>query len=652
MTIAVETPAAPLGGAVIEVALNRLKASPKNARKVAHSTAVIEARAASIAAKGLLQPLVVEPESDEAGTETGFYLVTIGEGRRQALRLLAKRRTIKKTDPVRCIVDVVNDPQEISLDENISRNDMHPADQFEAFRDLNERRGWGAEEIAARFGVSPQTVRQRLRLGAIAPRLMALYREDALTLDQLMAFAVSEDHARQEQVLEQYGSDRPGYFIRRVMTEAKVVATDRRARFVGVEAYVEAGGTVLRDLFTEDGGGWFEDVGLLDRMVAEKLAAEAAAIGEAEGWKWVEASLDYPRSEGMARVYPRAVERTAEEVARTTALGEEYDALFAEWDAAEEFPPEFRARLDEIEAALAAFGDAYAYDPEEIARGGVYVLLGHDGVPRVERGLIRPEDIPAPDPVISADDEDGGAPEPPPEETVEDETAPLSDRLVLDLTAHRTMGLRAALGGEPTVALVAVTHALALAAFYPGARAGCLEIKPTSTYLRAHAPGIEDRAAAKTVDARHAAWAARLPKAAAEVWGVVNGLSAGDLLELLAHCASLSVNGLRVPFDRKPLVLDHADALAQAVSLDMTASWSATQDSYFGRVTKARIAEAVGEAVSAEAAERIGGLKKPDMAREAEAQVAGTGWLPSLLRTPVAAPAEVASEGVEAAQAA
>jgi len=99
-------------------------------------------------------------------------------------------------------------------------------------------------------------------------------------------------------------------------------------------------------------------------------------------------------------------------------------------------------------------------------------------------------------------------------------------------------------------------------------------------------------------------------------------------------------------------VLDHADALAQAVSLDMTASWSATQDSYFGRVTKARIAEAVGEAVSAEAAERIGGLKKPDMAREAEAQVAGTGWLPSLLRTPVAAPAEVASEGVEAAQAA
>src|SRR6185503_15161615 len=100
-------------------------------------------------------------------------------------------------------------------------------------------------------------VRQRLRLGAVSPTLMTVYREGGLTLDQLMAFAVSEDHERQEQVFDQLGASRGGHFIRRAMTETKVSATDRRAMFIGAEAYAEAGGTILRDLFTEDGGGWF-----------------------------------------------------------------------------------------------------------------------------------------------------------------------------------------------------------------------------------------------------------------------------------------------------------------------------------------------------------------------------------------------------------
>ena len=56
----------------------------------------------------------------------------------------------------------------------------------------------GAEEIAARFGVTPTVVRQRLKLAAVSPKLMALYREKGITLDQLMAFTVSDDHAAQE----------------------------------------------------------------------------------------------------------------------------------------------------------------------------------------------------------------------------------------------------------------------------------------------------------------------------------------------------------------------------------------------------------------------------------------------------------------------
>src|SRR5690606_15987998 len=116
---------------------------------------------------------VVEPEADAEGAPTGFYLVSIGEGRRLAQMLRVKRKEIKKTEPIRCVIDTANDAAEISLDENVTREDLHPADQFERFRELSEDRGWGAEEIAARFGVTAHVVKQRMRLGAVSPEAVA-----------------------------------------------------------------------------------------------------------------------------------------------------------------------------------------------------------------------------------------------------------------------------------------------------------------------------------------------------------------------------------------------------------------------------------------------------------------------------------------------
>jgi hypothetical protein len=126
-----------------------------------------------------------------------------------------KRKEIKKTEPIRCIVDTANDPHEISLDENVTRENMHPADQFEAFKKLADERGFGAEEIAARFGVTPHVVRQRLRLSAVSPKLMEIYRNGDLALDQLMAFAITEDHSRQEAAFERLSYNRDASTIRR-----------------------------------------------------------------------------------------------------------------------------------------------------------------------------------------------------------------------------------------------------------------------------------------------------------------------------------------------------------------------------------------------------------------------------------------------------
>lgn len=154
MTAAFETiptagNAVPEHGAEIYVPLNRLKKSEKNARKTPHRSEDIETLAATIHAKGILQPPVVEPELDEQGHPTGNFLVTIGEGRRLAQLLRAKRKQIKKTEPIRCLIDTANDAYEISLDENVTRFAMHPADQFEAFRRLVEERGFGVEEVRA-----------------------------------------------------------------------------------------------------------------------------------------------------------------------------------------------------------------------------------------------------------------------------------------------------------------------------------------------------------------------------------------------------------------------------------------------------------------------------------------------------------------------
>jgi ParB family chromosome partitioning protein len=416
--------------------------------------------------------------------------------------LRVKRKEIKKTEPIRCIVDTANDPHEISRDENVTRENMHPADQFEAFTKLAEERGYGAEEIAARFGATPHVVRQRLRLGAVSPKLMQIYRDADLALDQLMAFAVTEDHARQEAAYERLSYNRDASTIRRLLTETDVAATDRRAVFVGAEKYTEVGGTILRDLFTEDRGGYFEGVALLDMLVMAKLGREADALMKAEGWKWAQVFLDYPHSHGLRRTYPRQVELSAEDQAALDIVKGEFDSLTAQHESDEELPDEVDARFGELEAEIERLeARRLTYDPADIARCGAFVILNHDGAVRIERGIVRAEDEkqePDAHDVRGGGEggdtvkKDGGTgPNGAGGESLDgedengDDHKPLSDILIRDLTAHRTLGLRLALSEQPEVAIVAVTHALSAQIFYHPRRAIVLAVSPAAANYRA-----------------------------------------------------------------------------------------------------------------------------------------------------------------------
>ncbi len=204
-----------------------------------------------------------------------------------------------------------------------------------------------------------------------------------------------------------------------------------------------------------------------------------------------------------------------------------------------------------------------------------------------------------------------------------------------ELTAHRTLALREALGNDWDTAFLAVLHAFCLRLFYRSATDTCLEIEARSAGFGTQAPGLNDTASAKATDVRHEAWVKQLPATSAELWDTLVGFDTDTRTALFAHCAALTINALHEPWNRRPGALADADRLAQAVGLDMAAAgWVPTVESYLGRVPKARILEAVHEAKGEHAAQLIDHLKKPEMAQEAERLLAGTGWLPEPLRTP------------------
>ena len=217
--------------------------SQSNVRRVKAGLS-IEELAEDIARRGLLHGLSVRPLVDEAGAETGMFEIPAGGRRHRALELLVKQKRLAKTAPVPCVVRESGIAEEDSLAENVQRAPLHPLDQFRAFLALRET-GQSEEDIAAAFFVSVNVVKQRLKLASVSPMLLDVYAEDGMTLDQLMAFTVSGDHERQEQVFERLkvSYDKQPYVIRRMLTEGAIRASDKRAQFIGIEAYVEAGGT-------------------------------------------------------------------------------------------------------------------------------------------------------------------------------------------------------------------------------------------------------------------------------------------------------------------------------------------------------------------------------------------------------------------------
>jgi ParB family chromosome partitioning protein len=647
------------------IPFNKLILSQANVRRVSNGVS-IEDLAEDIAHRGLLHNLNVRPMLDDTGAETEMFEIPAGGRRYRALEILVKQKRLPKTAEIPCNVKAADDPisaEEDSLAENTFREALHPLDEFRAIQELSAK-GLGDETIAARLKITPAVVKQRKRLASVSEKLLTIYGADGMTLEQLMAFTVSEDHARQEHVWDCIADqiyDADPYNIRAMLTEDTVESSDKRARFVGIEAYEAAGGIVMRDLFDTDDGGWLQDVGLLDRLVTERLKAAAVEIA-AEGWKWINVAVSFPYGydSGMRRIAGTPVELSEEDFAHRESLRTEHEQIEEQYAQAEELPDDVDRHLGDIEAELEAFeNQPLLYDPADKARAGVFLSVAKDGGLNVERGFVRREDDVAEEPgendtgdtdalestsqsphhstviTVGTGDED--------EDDDEESIKPLPDRLVSELTAHRTLALQDAVACHPRVAMTALLYKLCLDSFYHGSYGACLEATVRHVYLPIQAPDLKDSASARAIAERQEFWKAQLPASDDKLWDFIVDLDDEKRAALLAHCVSLGITALHERADRSggsgpsrgtiERRINQADRLANAVGLDMVAvGWKPTVENYLGRVTKPRILEAVREAKGEQSAQLIDHLKKGEMAKEAERLLDGTGWLPEPLR--------------------
>ncbi|RQT41239.1 ParB/RepB/Spo0J family partition protein, partial [Burkholderia cepacia] len=532
----------------------------------------------------------------------------------------------------------------ISLIENSEREGLDPFDVLRAYRMLAEE-GRSIDYIAALFSASPITVKRRMKLANVSPKLLAQLREDAITLDQLAALALADDHDTQEHLwFDASEWQRQPHYLRQAITHAEVDASHSRlARFVGLAAYEAAGGYVRRDLFSDDEhAGYITDADLLQRLAAQKLDDDAKTV-RAEGWCWVETRIErdmlelnrYGRLRPVQRPYTEDEQRELDTLTtRCDELTDKFNALSEDDEDADEEAERLDAEIEHAQAAIRAFERrAVVWDAPQIAEAGAFVIVGSQGELVIERGLVRRENSAALD---AAGATVTGTPEADAPDTV-DAPAKIkpvhSATLCQRLTAHRTAAVHAELVAQPAVALAALLHHLVPQALPEHYGHTCAPRYLTlsgnnnrDSLLRA-ADDLPVSPAWNTIETQRTRWIGELPTNRTDLLPWLLGQDAHTtLLDLLAFCTGTLLDGIA------PSEAPHAiNALADALSLDMTRYWTPTRSAYFDHVSKARIAEVVSGAVSPKVAADLGKMKKGDAAAAAELRLAKIAWLPEIL---------------------
>lgn len=621
--------------------LGQLVLTDLNVRKKKSSQASIEGLAAAIRSAGLLMNLVVFELED------GHYGVAAGERRTLALRwLMEQENDADKTTPDGIVTDdypvevlVVSKAMArvVSMMENSQREQMHPADQVTAFRDLSAD-GQTPAQIGDLLGFSTRHVQRCLRLATMAPVLLDALADDQITLDQLQALSATDDHQRQCDVWENaHGWAAAPQHLREAVLKGEVSARDNsQLAFVGRETYEAAGGTFKFDLFTDE--GFLTEPAMLERLAREKLHALAQQVAEDEGWSWAEGRISAIKTWGEdAEIYRELAEPqpefTADEQAEIARLKARFRALEVAFEVADADTDTHALNVerDAVEADIArltAQAIVRAWPQGMRSSGGVVASLRGDKVV-YQRGIV----LRASEATDKSGDDNG-------EGAATTETAApktkekgLSSALITSLSAERTLAVMGALVENPTVALALHTHTLAVKVFGSRYAGSLLQtcLTPKRAELLTKAPTAEGSRADRQLGELHAQWAAKLPPE----WNTdFSWLLTWELVEvvaLLAYCVGLSLDAVHQWPAGNGKVGDALTPLEHALDFTLRDWWQPTKANYFGRISKELMSDALLDAGKVAQAASVLKMKKGDAAQLAEDELTASGWVPECL---------------------
>jgi len=644
------------------IPLNKLVPSPRNVRRRTDEQADLELKA-DIGARGLLQNLVVTA----AGKPRGCFAVEAGERRRRALQRLADDGKLAKDLEVCClVVEGGLAGREASLAENFQRLSMNPADECVAFQQLIEQ-GADVEGIARRFGLTIRFVEGRLRLAGLAPVVFEALGAGQISLDVAKAYAATPDRERQAWVFEQvgrsYAANHPDS-IRRMMTQATASAGDRRAKLVGEEAYVAAGGRIERDLFSDEASARWLDVALLERLACEKMEALAAEAAAETGLAFVRPTLEgwvgHSQVEGLRRVSVQTPALTDDETARVVAFEAEIEEL-VDLLQVEEMEESAREEADARIRDLSDRIDAIVHKPPVIeddlkAQVGGFLVLDEQGRARLDTSFyaeITPGDAGC----------DAGASNLAEAAEPKAKSAGLSQRLVDELAMQRRDILAVHVAADPELALdLGIFLMIDREAGYSSEKSGSSLLaaapsNPVFEFKTPEAPATIARTQA--AEALDRSWTEGATRAAR--FDAFRAFPEDARTAWLGHAVARTLEAsLNLPGERFCAFHDHLGTL---LGIDVARWWRPTGANYFDRVPKSVTLGALAEVGGSALADRYAKAKKVELAQscerifsgdfiaEVEVKEAALAWVPKAMRFAPAALEEPVVEESEAAPA-
>ena len=578
------------------VKLSQLRLSPLNVRRV--KPKAIDQLAADMLAHGQLQNLVVYAEGNR-------FEVAAGGRRYRAFKQLERAKAIPSSHPVSVDVRDKAEAVELSLAENVSREDMHVADAVIAYGDLH-RDGKSPEDIAARFGVALSYVKKVLRLSALHLDALACLARDQIGMEAAQALTLTDDHDRQLEALKRFGNS--GHQIRRMLTEEKIGTTSSLFLFVGHDAYTAAGGTITADLFAEDGDGYADDPELVETLAITKMA-EIEAGYRSEGWRDVRASLERPDEYyNLVTVHAAGSrEPTEAEQVERARIQEAADARLAELGKGNHWGDrvfnglEREARI--LENRLSVFTDA------QRCESAMLLFVGNGG--EVEAKAIRTKRI--------AKGSGGDATAIKPD---------YSGAMIETLSKIKTLAVQEAVATNPTLALDILLDCLV----GQGIHSEPSYYSPLSLRLEGFNAGVPDDMMTlgniASVDEIGGSDFAAMPEV--NRFAAIRGMDADAKGRLLALLVARQINGGQSSGMRRDRRHQRFDQIAFASGVDMVSKWQAPV-AFYDRLKKPVIAKIMTEVLGKSAADNCANMKKGELAAAAAERMAGRGWLPPAL---------------------